>query len=96
MGPLDWNAEQLPRQNIRGRGSSPNERGPAGRKRAIDALGAASAKLQNRFTLGRQRDTRRFGGDQRLEVDDVEWVVVDEADVLFSEFSSSFPRCPRG
>ena len=46
--------------------------GPRGRDAAVDALGPPQAELDHLVALGGQADARGLGGDERLEVDEVQ------------------------
>lgn len=50
----------------------------AGRERAVDALRAAQPELQHLVTLGGGADARGLGGDEGVEVEDVEQRGLDE------------------
>ena len=50
----------------------PDVGGPAGGEPAVDPLRPPQAELQHRSSPRRQAQARRLGGDQRLEIDQVE------------------------
>ncbi len=72
MGPLDRNPVDLPRHHVRGAVAAARVGGPGRGEPAVDPLGPPQAELQDGIVAGRQPQARRLGGDQRLEVDQVE------------------------
>ena len=68
----DGDAEDLAGQDVRGGVAAADVGRPAGREGAVDALGPPQAEFQHRLAAGRQHQPRGLGGDQRLEVDDVQ------------------------
>src|SRR5215472_1549700 len=70
--PRNRNSVQLSRQHVGCAGAAADISGPAGGKAAIHALGAAQTKFDHRLALRREADTRAFGGDEGLEVEEIQ------------------------
>ena len=66
------NAEAFPGKHVRSGRTAADERRATRHHRAIRSLRPAQAKLQHRIALRRMADPRRFGGDERLEVDHIQ------------------------
>ena len=78
MGACDGDAKELAREHVAGARAAAYVGGAAGRKGAVDALGAAQAKLKDRLAAGGDIHAGCLGGDEGLEVDDVEQGGLDE------------------
>jgi hypothetical protein len=72
VGPLDRDAEQLPGEDVRGGIAAAHPGGPGRGERAVDPLRTAQAELAHVVLPRREADARRLGGDERLEIDQVE------------------------
>src|SRR5262249_29208750 len=67
-----WDSKALPGERIRGGHAAANEGRAAGAQATIGPLRAPQPELDDRIALRGQADARGLGGDERLEVDDVE------------------------
>ena len=72
MGAAHRDAEDFPGEHVGG-GRTAADVGRAARgERAVRSLGAAKAELDDRFALGGLANPGGFGGDESLEIEDVE------------------------
>jgi hypothetical protein len=72
VGALDGYAESLAGEDVGGGRAAADVRCAAGRERAIEALRAAQAELDDRVAAGREADARGLGRDERLVPDHVD------------------------
>ena len=76
--PLTGNVELLAGENVRGRDAASEVGGAAGAESTVGTLRAAKSELEDGIALGGFADARCLGGDEGLEVDDVEEGGFDE------------------
>ena len=72
VGAFDGDAEEFAGQDVAGGVHAADVCGAGGGECAVDALGAAEAELEDGIASGGVADAGGLGGDQGLEVDDVE------------------------
>ncbi len=72
VGAADGDAVDFSGEDIRGAAAAADPCGATGGKAAIGALGAAVAELEDRRAGGGMADAGGFGGDEGLEIDDVQ------------------------
>ncbi len=78
VGAFDGDTVELAGQDVGGGGASPDVRGATRGDGAVDALGASEAELEDGLALGGVADAGGLGGDEGLEVEDVEKGSLDE------------------
>ncbi len=72
VGAAHGNPEELAGEHVAGRRAATDKGGPRGGEGAVDPLCPPQAELKDRVGVGRFADPSRLGGDQGLEVDQVE------------------------
>jgi hypothetical protein len=72
VGASDGDTEALTGEDIRSGFASADEGGAAGREGTVGSLGAAESEFEDRLRAGGAADAAGLGGDERLEIDEIE------------------------